>query len=85
MAQDAPFIRFAARVLGEVSAISLVPAIAAVAISRFVHYRPATILFFGLAFALTSVGLVVRVRQYGRTYARLLRDQKNPPTPPDRV
>lgn len=84
MDSDSAYIRFALRVLGELSGIILVPALLALLGARWLQAsgasRNAAFGLIAAAFLLTAVLLVVRIRFYGRAFDRLTR--KKPPAPP---
>lgn len=71
MAHDSAYVRFALRVLGEMSAIILLPAFAALGITSFVASRPAKLGLFAIAFALSAFALVRRARSFGREFDRM--------------
>ena len=80
MANDATYIKFAWRVLGELSAIILAPALVALFAARALEAQSASHLkvfaVILLAFAFTAIALVYRIRFYGRVYERITKEQR---------
>ncbi len=78
MARDSAYARLAFKILGEMSAIILLPALLALAGARVLAAqnvsRSVQLGLCAIAFALTAVLLVRRARSYGREFERMTKE-----------